>query len=154
MASSFNQVVLLGNMTRDVEIKHLPSGTAVAEISLAVSDGHKDATGKWVEETSFFDVNLWARNAEIAAEYLGQGSPVQIAGRLKQETWEKEGQKRSKVVVVCERLVLLPTGRGDGKRGDSTSQSGKTVDEYPQTGDDGGERRHKAKSAPAEDIPF
>ena len=100
MASSFNQVVLLGNMTRDVEIKYLQSGTAVADISLAVSDGHKDASGKWVEETSFFDVKLWARNAEIAAEYLGKGSPVQIAGRLKQETWEKEGQKRSKVIVV------------------------------------------------------
>lgn len=144
MASSFNQVVLLGNLCRDVEVKYLQSGVAVAEVALAVTDGHKDASGKWVEETSFFDCVLWARNAEIAAEYLGKGSPVQIAGRLKQKTWEKEGQKRSKVQVVCEKLVLLPTGRGgESKRGDSSSQVNRTEDEYPQ-----------AAPVDADSVPF
>src|SRR6476620_4518034 len=102
--ASFNRVILLGNLTRDVEVKYLQSGTAVAEVGLAVNDRHKDSkTNQWVEETTFVDVTFWGRTAEIAAEYLSKGSPVLVEGRLKLHQWESEGQKRSKLRVVCER---------------------------------------------------
>ena len=87
--ASFNRVILLGNLTRDVEIRHLPSGSVVGEVGLAVNDRRKTATGEWVDETSFFDITLWGRTAEVAAQYLSKGSPMLCEGRLKQETWEK-----------------------------------------------------------------
>ncbi len=104
MASSFNRVILLGNLTRDVEIRYIPSGMAVTDIGLAVNDRRKNQSGEWTEETTFVDVTLWGRTAEVAGEYLSKGSPILIEGRLKLETWETEGQKRSKLKVVGERM--------------------------------------------------
>lgn len=121
--ASFNLVVLMGNLTRDPEVRYLQSGTAVSEIGLAVNDRRKNQNGEWVDETTFVDVTLWGRTAEIANEYLSKGSPVLVEGRLKLDTWEKEGKKNSKLRVVCERLVMLG-GRGDGGRGDGGQRSG------------------------------
>lgn len=101
--ASFNRVMLMGNLTRDVELKWLQSGTAVAEVGLAVSDRRKQGD-EWVEETVFVDVTLWGRTAEVANQYLSKGSPLFIEGRLKLDTWEKDGQKRSKLRVVAERI--------------------------------------------------
>jgi single-strand DNA-binding protein len=114
--ASYNRVILLGNITRDIEVRYLPSGTAVAEIGLAVNDRRKNQNGEWVDETTFVDVTLWGRTAEIAGEYLGKGSPVLIEGRLKLEQWETDGQKRSKLRVVCDRMQMIGT-RGAGGRG-------------------------------------
>ncbi len=112
--ASFNRVILVGNLTRDPEVRYLQSGMAVCDIGLAVNDRRKNATGEWVEETTFVDVTLWARTAEVASEYLSKGSPVLIEGRLKLDSWESnEGQKRSKLRVVCERMQMLG-GRGGG----------------------------------------
>ena len=83
---------------------------------LAVNDRRKTATGEWVEETTFVDVTLWGRTAEVAGEYVTKGSPLLIEGRLKLDTWEKDGKKNSKLRVVCERMQLLG-GRGEGGRG-------------------------------------
>lgn len=105
--ASFNRVVLLGNLTRDVELKHLQSGMAVAEVGLAVNEKRKDAGGQWVDETTFVDITLWGRTAEIAGEYLAKGDPAMIEGRLKLDTWEKDGKKNYKLRVVGEKLVLL-----------------------------------------------
>lgn len=105
--ASFNRVILLGNVTRDVELRTIGSGTAVADVGLAVNDRFKNKHGEWVDEPTFVDVTLWGRTAEIASEYLSKGSPVMIEGRLKLETWEKDGQKRSKLKVVGEKLQLL-----------------------------------------------
>src|SRR5437762_2860127 len=106
--ASFNRVILMGNLTRDVEIKYLPSGMAVAEVGVAVNDRRKDSkTGQWIEETTFVDCTLWGRTAEIAGEYLSKGSPIFIEGRLKLDQWETEGQKRSKLRVVCERMQMV-----------------------------------------------
>lgn len=110
---SFNRTILLGNLTRDVELRYITSGTAVTDISLAVNDRVKKGD-QWVDETTFVDVTLWGRKAEIANEYLAKGSSVLIEGRLKMESWEKDGQKRSKLKVIGENLQLL-----GGKRGDS-----------------------------------
>ena len=81
--ASFNRVILLGNLTRDLELRYLPSGMAVTDIGLAVNDRRKNANGEWIEETTFVDVTLWGRTAEVASEYLSKGSPVFIEGRLK-----------------------------------------------------------------------
>jgi len=114
--ASYNRVILLGNVTRDPELRYISSGTAVTDIGLAVNDRRKDGkTGEWVEETTFVDVTLWGRTAEIAGEYVTKGSPLLIEGRLKLDTWEKDGKKNSKLRVVGERMQLLGS-RGDGPR--------------------------------------
>lgn len=120
--ASFNRVILLGNLTRDPECRHIPSGTAVSDIGIAVNDRRKSPTGEWVDETTFVDVTLWGRQAEIAGEYLSKGSPVLIEGRLKLDTWEAEGQKRSKLKVVGEKLQLIgrPGEGGSGGGGPKT----------------------------------
>lgn len=111
--ASYNKVILMGNVTRDPELRYIASGTAVTDITLAVNDRRKTATGEWVEETTFVDVTLWGRTAEIAGEYVTKGSPLLIDGRLKLDTWEKDGKKNSKLRVVCDRMQLLG-GRGEG----------------------------------------
>jgi single-strand DNA-binding protein len=112
--ASYNRVVLLGNLTRDPELRYLQSGMAVVDLGLAVNDRRKNATGEWIEEATFVDITLWGRTAEIAGEYLSKGSPVLIEGRLKLDAWEtQDGQKRSKLKVVGERMQLLGS-RGEG----------------------------------------
>jgi len=120
--ASFNRVVLLGNVTRDPELRYIANGTAVTEIGLAVNDRRKTASGEWVDETTFVDVTLWGRTAEIAGEYVTKGSPLMIEGRLKLDTWEKDGKKNSKLRVVGERMVLLGS-KGEGPRGGGQGQA-------------------------------
>jgi len=111
--ASFNRVILLGNLTRDPELRYVPSGTAVVDLGLAVNDRRKNSSGEWVEETTFVEVTLWGRTAEVASEYLSKGSPVLIEGRLRLDTWEtSEGQKRSKLRVVGERMQMLGAATG------------------------------------------
>src|SRR5690606_14129172 len=105
--ASYNRVILVGNLTLDPELRYIPSGTAVTEVGLAVNDRRKSASGEWIEETTFVDVTLWARTAEVASEYLSKGSPVLIEGRLKYDSWEKDGQKHSKLRVVGEKMQML-----------------------------------------------
>src|SRR3954452_10406173 len=121
--ASFNRVVLVGNLTRDPELRYIPSGTAVTEIGLAVNDRRKGANGEWIEETTFVDVTLWSRTAEIASEYLNKGSSVLIEGRLKLDTWEKDGKKNSKLRVIGERMQMLG-GKGPGGGGGPHSSRG------------------------------
>jgi single-strand DNA-binding protein len=112
--ASYNRVILVGNLTRDPELRYTPTGTPVCEIGLAVNNRYKNAGGEWVDETTFVDVTLWSRTAEVASEYLNKGSPVLVEGRLKLDTWEStDGQKRSKLRVVGERMQMLG-GKGGG----------------------------------------
>lgn len=127
--ASYNRVILIGNLTRDPELRYTPSGTPVAEIGLAVNDRRKNANGEWVEETTFVDVTLWSRTAEVASEYLTKGAPVLVEGRLRLESWEgNDGQKRSKLRVVGERMQMLGRGGGGGegpsRQGDSLARQG------------------------------
>jgi single-strand DNA-binding protein len=155
--ASFNRVILLGNMTRDPELRYIPSGTAVTEIGLAVNDRRKGANGEWIEETTFVDVTLWGRTAEVATEYLRKGSPVLIEGRLKLDTWQdKEGQKRSKLRVIGEQMRMLGSkGQGGGgkpaARGASYDES-----EYGAPADTYGEPSGASAGMqpPEDDIPF
>ncbi len=121
--ASYNRVVLIGNLTRDPELRYIPSGTAVSEIGLAINDRVK-RNDQWVDETTFVDVTLWARTAEVANEYLSKGSSVLIEGRLKLDTWEKDGQKRSKLRVIGEKMQMLGGKAGGGSRGGSDGGGG------------------------------
>jgi single-strand DNA-binding protein len=149
--ASFNRVILLGNLTRDPELRYVPSGTAVTDIGLAVNDRRKSADGQWVEDTTFVDVTLWGRTAEVAGEYLSKGSPVLIEGRLKLDTWEtNDGQKRSKLKVVGDRMQLLG-GRGGGSGGRPASRQEDTSYSQAETGDDYGP---PPPGPPDNEIPF
>lgn len=115
MSISFNKVIVAGNLTRDVEVHYTPNGTAVADVTLAVNERHKDAKGEYVEDVVWVDCTLWGKTAEIAAEYLSKGSPVLMDGRLKLDTWEKDGERRSKLKVVVNMMQMLggkPSGGG------------------------------------------
>jgi single-strand DNA-binding protein len=159
--ASYNRVILMGNLTRDPELRYIPSGMAVTDIGLAVNDRRKTANGEWVEETTFVDVTLWARTAEVASEYLSKGSPVLIEGRLKLDTWEKDGKKNYKLRVVGERMQMLG-GKGGGTGGGGgpnrparqgapgpgpSSQPQHDEAEYAPSGDFGA-------SESGDDIPF
>jgi single-strand DNA-binding protein len=160
--ASFNRVILLGNITRDIEVKYLQSGMAVTEIGLAVNDRRKNQQGEWIEETTFVDVTLWGRTAEIASEYLNKGSQVMIEGRLKLDTWETDGQKRSKLKVVGEKMVLCGArgGGGGGRGGGGGSQQYDDGSEYgePSGPPSRAPARSAAPTAPppptGDDIPF
>ncbi len=112
MAASFNKVIVVGNVTRDIDLKYTQGGTAVTDIGLAVNDRRKDESGEWVDDTTFIDITVWGRQAEVAGQFLTKGSPVLIEGRLKLDTWEQDGQKRSKLKVVGERMQMLGGNRG------------------------------------------
>ena len=145
--ASYNRVILVGNLTRDPELRYIPSGTAVSEIGLAVNDRVKKGD-QWVDETTFVDVTLWARTAEVANEYLSKGSPVLIEGRLKLDTWEKDGQKRSKLRVVADKMQMLGGG-GGGRSGGTHRQSSQGSSGYDE------EYAAPAPSMPPDDeIPF
>ncbi len=116
--ASYNRVILLGNLTRDPEMKYLPSGTAVANFGMAMSERYTDRqTGEQRENVCFVDVEAWDRQAEIVNEYLSKGSPVFIEGSLRFDSWETpEGEKRNKLKVRVFRLQLIG-GRRDGDEG-------------------------------------
>ncbi|REJ69068.1 MAG: single-stranded DNA-binding protein [Planctomycetota bacterium] len=148
--ASYNRVVLVGNLTRDPELRYIPSGTAVTDLGLAVNDRRKNASGEWVDETTFVDVTLWARTAEVASEYLSKGSPVLIEGRLKLDQWEKEGQKFSKLRVVGEKMQML-SGRGGGGGGGGGGGSSRADSEYSAPAGAGASQQGPP---PDSDLPF
>src|SRR6202171_2558298 len=126
--ASFNKVILLGNLTRDPEVRYTPKGTAVTELGMAVNRVYTAENGEKREDTTFVDVTLWGRTAEIAGEYLKKGRPVFIEGRLQLDTWDdkQSGQKRSKLKVVGEGLQLIgrrPGGSGSTGGGDEEGSS-------------------------------
>ena len=152
--ASFNKVILLGNLTRDPEVRYTPKGTAVTELGMAVNRVYTAENGEKREETTFVDVTLWGRTAEIAGEYLKKGRPVFIEGRLQLDTWDDKqtGQKRSKLKVVGEGLQLIgsrPGGGGGGGGGGDEEGSG------PPRSRTSAPPPKAAPSAPDDDeIPF
>src|SRR4051794_3195607 len=122
--ASFNKVILVGNLTRDPEVRYTPKGSAVCDLGLAVNRQYSLENGEKREEVTFVDVVLWARLAEIAGEYLKKGRPVLIEGRLQLDSWDdkQSGQKRSKLRVVGETMQLLGSRQGGG--GDDEGSGG------------------------------
>lgn len=149
--ASYNRVVLVGNLTRDVEIRYTPQQTAVTEISLAVNERVK-RNNEWVEEVNYINVTLWGRTAEVAGEYLSKGSSILIEGRLKHDTWEQDGQKRSKLKVVGERMQMLGGRGGGGSRG----PAGAAHDDRARSPDASHvpDSHDYDRTPPAGDVPF
>jgi single-strand DNA-binding protein len=160
--ADFNRVILMGNLSRDVELKYTQSGLAVTEVGLAISDRRKNQTGEWVEDTVFVDVTLFGRTAEVASEYLSKGSPIFIEGRLKLHTWETEGQKHSKLRVVGERMQMVGSRSGSATSNTPRERDPATFDEPKSTGrqtyDDPAPTRSggsaPAAAPPEDSLPF
>jgi len=131
--ASFNKVILLGNLTRDPEVRYTPKGSAVCDLGVAVNRQYTLDSGEKREEVTFVDVVLWSRLAEIAGEYLKKGRPVFIEGRLQLDTWDdkQSGQKRSKLRVIGETMQLLggrpPGAGGPGEGSEERASRGKTA---------------------------
>ena len=149
--ASFNRVILVGNITRDIELRYTQSNLAVTEIGLAVNDRRKNASGDWVDETTFVDVTLWGRTAEVASEYLSKGSPILIEGRLKLDQWETDGQKRSKLRVVGERMQMLGSKGAGGGGGGGGSTPHSRNNEYSEAAP---AATGPPQGPPEDDIPF
>ncbi len=118
----FNKVVLMGNLTRDPELRATPSGQNVCSFSLAVNRSWKNAAGEQQEAVDYIDCNIWGKPAEIINQYMKRGSGILVSGRLQQRSWEQEGQKRSKIEVVVEDFNFVGGGN-DGGGGSSSSTS-------------------------------
>lgn len=150
--ANLNKVMLIGNLTRDPELRHTPKGSAVADLGLAVNRKVQDGNGGWKDETTFVDVTVWGSSAENAQKYLTKGRGVFIEGRLQMDVWDDKatGQKRSKLKVVADNLQFLPDGKGGPARQFSEGSS---------NGHDNGSRQG-GSAAPADDyqeeddIPF
>ncbi len=117
--ASFNKVILLGNLTRDPEVRYTPKGTAVTDLGLAVNRTYTADNGEKREEVTFVDVTFWGRTAEVAGEYLKKGRPVFVEGRLQLDSWDdkQSGQKRTKLKVIGENMQMLGAPRGGGSGG-------------------------------------
>jgi len=134
--ASLNKVLLIGNLTRDPELRYTPQGAAVCEFSIAMNRTFNSKTGEKKEEVTFIDIVAWARTAEICGEYLKKGRPVFIEGRLQQDRWEQpDGQKRSRIKVTAERVQFLgsPAG-GGGPRGAAPEAAEAPTEAGPEPG--------------------
>jgi single-strand DNA-binding protein len=114
--SSINRVILVGRLTRDPELRHTAGGTPVCNFSLAVNSREKDASGEWGDQADFFDITVWGSQGENCAQYLAKGRLAAIDGNLRQERWEKDGQKRSKVTITARQVQFLDSGSGDDEQ--------------------------------------
>jgi single-strand DNA-binding protein len=140
--ASYNRVLLMGNLTRNPEIRYTPSGTAVADLGLAVNESFKNKAGETVEQTCFVDVVVWGRQAETAVEYLHKGSPVFVEGRLQLDQWEsQQGEKRSKLRVRADRVQFLGSPGKGSEYGAAPASSEPHSDQTPPDVDD-------------DDVPF
>jgi single-strand DNA-binding protein len=155
--ASYNKVILIGNLTRDPELRYTAKGTAIAKIGLAVNRRWRNEAGEWQEETTFVDVDAFGRQAETIGQYLKKGRPIMVEGRLKLDQWDDKatGQKRSRLGVVLENFQFLDGGnRGGGEGGQDAPASapakspGRVAQAAPPPADD-------ADALPSEDdVPF
>lgn len=156
MARSFNQVVLMGNLTRDPELRQTPNGQNVCSFSLALNRSYKGADGNWQEATDYIDVVAWGPLGERVAQYLSKGRPCLVNGRLQSRSWEQDGQKRSKVEVVAQDVTFLggPGGNDSGYNGGSSSDSGASAKPAAKKKDDVVIEDISDEPINLDDIPF
>jgi single-strand DNA-binding protein len=133
--ANLNKVLLLGNVTRDPEVRYTPKGSAVCDLGIAVNRGYTTDSGEKREEVTFVDVTLWGRTAEVASEYLKKGRPVFIEGRLQMDTWDDKqtGQKRTRLRVVAENMQLLGA-RPSGGAAEATGERRQTTEPPKSSG--------------------
>lgn len=131
MARSLNQVTLMGNLTRDPELRQTPNGQNVTSFSLALNRSYKDASGEWQEATDYIDMVCWGPLAERVAQYLSKGRRCLVQGRLQSRSWEQDGQKRSKVEVLANDVTFLDS-RGEGGDSGGDSSEAPASDDKPK----------------------
>jgi single-strand DNA-binding protein len=154
MAAGFNKVYLMGNLTRDVELRHTSGNQPVANLGLAVSRKWRSQDGEMREETTFVDCEAWGKTAETLSKYVSKGRPLFVEGRLKLDQWEKEGQKHSKIRVVIEDFRFIDSKPGGGGGGEEGGGGG-----YQRSSSTQGSRPAPAAAASQgamgeDDIPF
>lgn len=145
MAGSINRVVIVGNLTRDPELRALPSGTSVCSLRIAVNDRVKDqATGEWTDKANYFDVDVFGGQGERCAQWLSRGRQVAVEGRLRWREWETaDGLKRSTVLVIADKVQFL------GQRESQMREEGNIGQ-----GEEGSWQRNRPEHDPDDDIPF
>jgi single-strand DNA-binding protein len=149
MARSLNQVTLMGNLTRDPELRQTPNGQNVTSFSLALNRSYKDASGEWQEATDYIDIVCWGPLAERVAQYLSKGRRCLVQGRLQSRSWEQDGQKRSKVEVLANDVTFLDGRGGDGES--SASNSSEPANEAPSKDSDS-DKPKPSKKAKKDDV--
>jgi single-strand DNA-binding protein len=141
MAANINRVVLVGNLTRDPELRHTPSGTPVCSLRIAVNTRRKDETGQWTDKPNYFDITVWGQQGENCAQYLAKGRPVAVDGRLEWREWEaQDGSKRQAVEIVADSVQFLG-GRMEGEAPAYVAAGSAGGDDFPSSPTD-------------DDIPF
>jgi single-strand DNA-binding protein len=149
MPANINRVVLVGNLTRDPELRHTPGGTAVCSLRIAVNSRRRDESGQWVDKPNYFDVSVFGNQAESSAQYLSKGRPVAIDGRLDWREWDaQDGTKRQAVQIIAESVQFLG-GRGDGDGGGGFGGGG---NQFVPSG--AGSENADFPAATDDDIPF
>jgi single-strand DNA-binding protein len=150
MAANINRVVLVGNLTRDPELRHTPGGTPVCSLRIAVNSRRKDETGQWIDKPNYFSISVFGNQAESCAQYLSKGRPVAIDGRLEWREWEaQDGSKRQAVEVIADTVQFLGS-RGDGEGGGFGGGGG---NQFVPAGAGGSESADFPATAD-DDIPF
>ena len=154
---NFNKVFLMGNLTKDPELRYTPKGTAVARITLAVNRNYTTESGEKKEEVSFVDVDAWGRQAEVIAQYMKKGRPLLVEGRLKQDTWEDKNtkQKQSKLKVVLEGFTFIDSNRGDaGGASTEAARSRPVAASAPAPAAPSSDAAEAEPPADEDDVPF
>lgn len=127
MSQSINRVTLTGNLTRDPEIRNLPSGTAVCDLRVACNGRRRNSEGQWEDDPNYFNVTVWGPQGENCARYLSKGRGVAIDGRLRWREWETEGQKRQAVDIVAETVQFIGGGNGNGNGASGASSASSDI---------------------------
>ncbi|PHQ78804.1 MAG: single-stranded DNA-binding protein [Phycisphaera sp.] len=155
--ASYNKVLLMGNLTRDIEIKQFSGGTSVGKLGLAVNEKYKDRNDQWVERVNFIDCDVFGRKAEVMAQYLTKGSPVFIEGKLRLDTWQdkNDGSNRSKLKVVIDNFQFVGGGQGGGgNQGGGAPRQANNADGGSDAQGGGSGHENYGEPVSADDIPF
>jgi single-strand DNA-binding protein len=149
MAANINRVVLVGNLTRDPELRHTPGGTPVCSLRIAVNSRRRDESGQWTDKPNYFSISVFGNQAESCSQYLSKGRPVAVDGRLDWREWQaQDGSKRESVEIVAESVQFLG-GRGDGETGGFGAGGG---NQFVPAG--AGSESADFPAAADDDIPF
>lgn len=160
MAASLNKVFLMGNLTRDPELRYVPSGTAVANFTVAVNRAYSTQSGEKKEEVAYVRIVVWGRRAEVCGEYLSKGRPVFIEGRIRTRTWQgPDGQNRSALEVIASNVQFLGGGKFAAKGKEEALKPADEVDsidiaEGTNNAEEGAGGQHPDTAGGEEEIPF
>lgn len=153
--SDLNKVILIGNLTRDVELRYTPKGTAVGDLSIAINSTYKMQDGQTKEEVCYVDIVAWGRQAETCKEFLTKGAPILVDGRLQLDQWEtKEGEKKSRLRVRAERIQFLGRPKGQRDEHDQRREDRRQPASGPSARNPFPDDEHAGAGHPDDDVPF